>query len=62
MNELALSDRQVAQFKRMAGTLPECNRKEFGYMVGLLLRNCGLVTDQDVDRACDTALKYVMEN
>jgi hypothetical protein len=59
--ELWLSRRQLAQFQRMAGNLPQCHRREFGYLVGLLLRNCELCSDQDVERALDTALKHTME-
>jgi hypothetical protein len=59
--ELWLSKRQIAQFQRMAGNLPPCHRKEFGYLVGLLLRNCALSSDLEVERALDTALKHTLE-
>ena len=58
---LALSDRQAAQFARMAGALSPCHRKEFQYLVSLLLRNCGVVSDDAVNTACDTAYKHVLE-
>jgi hypothetical protein len=58
---IALSNQQILCFSATLRTVPECHRREFGFIVSLLLRCCDVVSDADLDRALDSAFHFVLE-